>query len=102
MAQIDQDRLKIVAEEEMKEKEIRQGVLGEMFSEDDIKEAFSIFDLDGDNYINAQEIRAILAAIGEGAEDCVIDEMIHMFDSNGDGQVGYNEFFCKIAGLVHL
>jgi len=62
------------------------------FSADEIKEAFVTFDLDQNNFVGAAEIKHILTLVGEHATDDEVDEMIRMCDTDGDGQVTYDEF----------
>merc|ERR1719258_997954 len=63
------------------------------YSDDQIKEAFDTFDLDQNKFIGVAEIKHILAIIGEAASDAEMDEMIRMCDTDGDGQVTYDEFY---------
>jgi serine/threonine-protein phosphatase 2B regulatory subunit len=63
------------------------------YTDDQIKEAFDTFDLDQNKFIGVAEIRHILAIIGEQASDAEMDEMIRMCDTDGDGQVTYDEFY---------
>eukprot|EP00933_Yihiella_yeosuensis_P054944 TRINITY_DN53536_c0_g1_i1.p1 TRINITY_DN53536_c0_g1~~TRINITY_DN53536_c0_g1_i1.p1 ORF type:complete len:404 (+),score=82.39 TRINITY_DN53536_c0_g1_i1:97-1212(+) len=63
------------------------------FSDDEIKEAFTTFDLDSNRFVGAAEIAHILKIIGEEVTDEEIDEMINMCDSDGDGQVTFDEFY---------
>ena len=46
---------------------------------------FLTFDLNGNGYIGAQEIRFVLEAMGEQVTDEEVDEMIRMLDVDGDG-----------------
>lgn len=62
------------------------------FSDDEIKQAFETFDLDHNRFVGAMEIRHILEVIGEEVTDEEIDEMIRMCDTDGDGQVTFEEF----------
>ncbi len=94
------DKQRAYVEDQLKLSNNRAGILDEIFKEDAIREAFATFDIDGDGYINAQELRAILNVLGEDEDDEVLDEMIRMFDSSGDGQVRWDEFYCKITGIV--
>merc|ERR1719335_245575 len=63
------------------------------YSDDQIKEAFDTFDLDQNKFIGVAEIKHILAIVGEQATDAEMDEMIRMCDTDGDGQVTYDEFY---------
>ena len=62
------------------------------FTEDDLKEAFKVFDKDNDGYISAAELRHVLTNIGEKLSDEEVDEMIREADIDGDGQINYEEF----------
>lgn len=85
-------------------------------SDESIKRAFTLFDLDKNGYIGVAELRHCLVCMGEVVGDEVIDEMIQvcvtllpltfarylhsfsfhvspqMLDANGDGQVSFREF----------
>lgn len=62
------------------------------FTQEDIKKAFDLFDLDKNGYIGASELRHLLIFMGEHVTDEEVDMMISMLDMNGDGQVSYREF----------
>ena len=68
------------------------------FSDDEILEAFKAFDLDKNNFIGAAEIRHVLINIGEQVTDEEVDEMIRMVDTDGDGQVSWEEFYAMVTG----
>jgi hypothetical protein len=68
------------------------------FSDAEIKEAFTSFDLDRNNFVGAAEIRHVLTNIGENVTDEEVDEMIRMCDKDGDGQVSYEEFYRMVTG----
>ncbi|CAE7830688.1 unnamed protein product, partial [Symbiodinium microadriaticum] len=63
------------------------------FSDEEIKEAFATFDLDNNRFVGAAEISHILKLIGEEVSHQEIDEMIRMCDTDGDGQVTFDEFY---------
>lgn len=63
------------------------------FTDEEIYEAFVAFDLDKNNFVGAAEIRHVLINIGETVTDEEVDEMIRMVDKDGDGQVGFEEFY---------
>jgi len=55
-------------------------------------EAFKVFDVDGDGFITAEELRQIMAKLGETLTDEEVEMMIDEADVDGDGQVSYKEF----------
>lgn len=59
-------------------------------SSENLREAFRIFDKDGNGMINASELRHILTNLGEKLTEEEVDEMIREADITGDGQVNYN------------
>ena len=51
---------------------------------------FSLFDRDGDGYIDASELRYLLTTLGEKLTDAEVDEIIKDVDVDGDGRVNYS------------
>ncbi|XP_041004626.1 calmodulin-like protein 3 [Juglans microcarpa x Juglans regia] len=68
--------------------------------EEDLKEAFGVFDKDRDGLITVEELRLVLSSLGlkEGkkVEDC--QEMIRKVDMDGDGMVNFDEFKKMMKG----
>ncbi|KAK1257459.1 hypothetical protein QJS04_geneDACA023082 [Acorus gramineus] len=61
-------------------------------SEEELKEAFKVFDKDQNGFISAAELRHVMTNLGEKLTDEEVDEMIREADVDGDGQVNYEEF----------
>ncbi|TGZ52441.1 Uncharacterized protein DBV15_07857 [Temnothorax longispinosus] len=55
-------------------------------SEEEIREAFRVFDKDGNGFISAAELRHVMTNLGEKLTDEEVDEMIREADIDGDGQ----------------
>ena len=72
-------------------------------SEEEIREAFRVFDKDGNGFISAAELRHVMTNLGEKLTDEEVDEMIREADIDGDGQVNYEgTFVCIILSCLHL
>nr|POE67941.1 calmodulin-like protein 8 [Quercus suber] len=61
-------------------------------AEEELKEAFKVFDKDQNGYISATELRHVMINLGEKLTDEEVEQMIREADLDGDGQVNYEEF----------
>lgn len=64
--------------------------------EDEIKEAFRVFDRDNTGFISAAELKHVLTNIGEKLTDKEVDELIREIDVDRNGQVNYEGRFMII------
>ena len=64
----------------------------EEYPEEKIKEAFRVFDRDGNGFFSTQELQHVAAEIKAPLTDQQADAMIRDADVDGDGQVNYEEF----------
>lgn len=64
--------------------------LKESDTEEEIREAFRVFDKDGNGFIDSSELRHVMTNLGEKLTDEEVEEMIKEADTNGDGQVDYD------------
>ncbi|KAK6931634.1 EF-hand domain [Dillenia turbinata] len=58
----------------------------------DLRDAFSVFDIDGNGSISAEELQSVMKSLGE---DCTVAEcrkMIGGVDCDGDGMINFEEF----------
>ncbi|XP_042378638.1 calmodulin-2/4-like isoform X1 [Zingiber officinale] len=61
-------------------------------SDEELKEAFRVFDKDQNGFISSAELRIVMSNLGEKLTDDEIDDMIREADVDGDGQINYDEF----------
>ena len=60
--------------------------------DDLVERAFRIFDIDSSGKIRMKHLKAVTREIGENIPDDELQDMIDMFDRNGDGCVDKSEF----------
>ncbi|XP_021743759.1 calcium-binding allergen Ole e 8-like [Chenopodium quinoa] len=67
-------------------------VEGDESGSQELHDAFKMYDQDGDDLISAAELHLVLSRLGErcSVEDC--EKMIQSVDSDGDGNVSFEEF----------
>jgi len=58
-------------------------------SEDEMRAAFRVFDLDGNGLIDSDELRLTMSQLGEAVTQQDVDAMIRAVDKNNDGKVDY-------------
>lgn len=68
-------------------------------SEEDLKEAFRIFDKDGAGYIDVKELRHVLVHLGEKLSDDEVDELLREVELTGDNQINNDEVVRVIQSL---
>lgn len=56
------------------------------------REAFRVFDLDGNGYIDKNELRQVMTRLGETLSEDDVKEMFREADLNNDGKIDINEF----------
>jgi calmodulin len=79
----------------------------EAYSEEKIHRAFNRFDIDGNGYISASELRIALKEnfcdgmqdVAEVLSDEDVEDVMHEADLNGDGRISYSEFMEMIPNL---
>lgn len=62
-------------------------------SEEEIREAFKVFDRDNNGYISAAELKHVMTNLGERLSQDEVDEMIREADVDGDGQINYEGMY---------
>eukprot|EP00090_Calanus_glacialis_P027075 TRINITY_DN42614_c0_g1_i1.p1 TRINITY_DN42614_c0_g1~~TRINITY_DN42614_c0_g1_i1.p1 ORF type:complete len:185 (-),score=56.21 TRINITY_DN42614_c0_g1_i1:12-566(-) len=67
-------------------------MMGADMKDEEMREAFKMFDLDGDGLIDANEIKQGMKIMGEEVTDEEVLEIMKDLDVDGDGFVNYTEF----------
>ena len=70
--------------------------VGRSDAHEDLFQVFKVFDVDGNGYIDRQELHNIMSGLGtksfRAPEPSMVDELIKEADKDGDGRINYNEF----------
>lgn len=80
--------------------ELYQTIMDERDNEEDMREAFNVFDQNADGFITVDELRTVLSSLGlkqgRTVQDC--KNMISKVDVDGDGMVDFKEFKQMMKG----
>ncbi|KAJ3889357.1 putative calmodulin [Lentinula edodes] len=58
----------------------------------EFKEAFSLFDKDGDGTITTLELGTVMRSLGQNPTDAELQDMINEVDVDGNGTIDFKEF----------
>ena len=59
---------------------------------ENLREAFSVFDIDKNGSITAEELQNVLTSLGEESTLAECRKMINGVDADGDGMISFDEF----------
>ena len=63
----------------------------------EFKEAFSLFDRDGDNTITTKELGTVMRSLGQNPTEAELQDMINEVDVDGNGTFDFPEFLSLMA-----
>nr|QCS27827.1 XCaMP-Gfo [synthetic construct] len=63
----------------------------------EFKEAFSLFDKDGDGTITTKELGTVLRSLGQNPTEAELQDMINEVDADGNGTIDFPEFLTMMA-----
>ena len=63
----------------------------------EFKEAFSLFDKDGDGTITTLELGTVMRSLGQNPTDAELQDMINEVDVDGNGTIDFKEFLSMMA-----
>ena len=58
----------------------------------EFKEAFSLFDKDGDGTITTKELGVVMRSLGQNPTEAELQDMINEVDADGNGTIDFPEF----------
>jgi calmodulin len=61
-------------------------------AEEELRQAFKVFDKDGNGFLSSEELRHAMTQMGEKLTNEEVDEMIEEADMDKDGQINVEEF----------
>jgi len=67
----------------------------------EFKEAFSLFDKDGDGTITTKELGTVMRSLGQNPTEAELQDMIQEVDANGNGQIDFPEFLTMMSRKMH-
>lgn len=74
--------------------------MAEQLTEEQIaefKEAFSLFDKDGDGTITTKELGTVMRSLGQNPTEAELQDMINEVDADGNGTIDFPEFLTMMA-----
>uniref|UniRef100_A0ACD5VEW9 Uncharacterized protein n=1 Tax=Avena sativa TaxID=4498 RepID=A0ACD5VEW9_AVESA len=63
----------------------------------EFKEAFSLFDKDGDGCITTKELGTVMRSLGQNPTEAELQDMINEVDADGNGTIDFPEFLNLMA-----
>ena len=63
----------------------------------EFKEAFSLFDRDGDGSITTNELGTVMRSLGQNPTEAELQDMINEVDVDGNGTIDFPEFLSLMA-----
>ena len=66
-------------------------------AEEELREAFKIFDVDGNGFISARDLRQSMTKLGERLSNEEVDEMIREANFDNEGEINIEEFIMMLT-----
>ena len=78
----------------------KSDTMADQLTEDQIaefKEAFSLFDKDGDGTITTKELGTVMRSLGQNPTEAELQDMVNEVDADGNGTIDFPEFLTMMA-----
>ena len=66
--------------------------IGEKDPEKELRDAFRVFDTDNSGSIDKKELKRLMKKLGQALSEAELDAMMDEVDTNGDGEISFEEF----------
>ncbi|XP_062554494.1 calmodulin-beta-like [Armigeres subalbatus] len=66
-------------------------------TQEELRDAFKIFDKDGDGFLTVDELSAVMKNFGERLSDDELADLLDEADIDGDGKINYEEFVIMLS-----
>ena len=63
----------------------------------EFREAFALFDKDGDGTITTKELGTVMKSLGQNPSEEELQEMVDEVDIDGNGEIDFEEFLLMMA-----
>ena len=71
--------------------------ISENNTEEDLRRVFKLFDEERDNQISVENLKKVARELGEDISDEELNEIIKRADLDGDGKLGFEDFYQVIT-----
>lgn len=76
--------------------------IGEKDPEKELRDAFRVFDTDNSGSIDKKELKRLMKKLGQALSEAELDAMMDEVDTNGDGEISFEEFKELMVGNATL